>query len=67
MDEAKIREDALKAQVMAFEKENNALKEQKKSVSGAPPSCETPCANGMDIVPFPMVHLWSLPQMPFWL
>lgn len=35
MDEAKLREDALKAQVMSFEKENGALKEQKKSVSPA--------------------------------
>lgn len=33
MDEAKFREDALKAQVNCCEKENNALKEQKKSVS----------------------------------
>lgn len=33
MDEAKFREDALKAQVNCFEKENNALKERKKSVS----------------------------------
>ncbi|XP_067240584.1 transport and Golgi organization protein 1 homolog isoform X2 [Chanodichthys erythropterus] len=32
MDEAKLREDALKAQVMSFEKENGALKEQKKSL-----------------------------------
>lgn len=32
MDEAKLREDALKAQVLSFEKENGALKEQKKSV-----------------------------------
>lgn len=35
MDEAKLREDALKAQVLSFEKENGALKEQKKSVSPA--------------------------------
>lgn len=33
MDEAKFREDALKAQVNCFEKENNALKDQKKCVS----------------------------------
>lgn len=33
MDEAKLREDALKAQVLSFEKDNCALKEQKKSVS----------------------------------
>ncbi|XP_048063774.1 transport and Golgi organization protein 1 homolog isoform X2 [Megalobrama amblycephala] len=32
MDEAKLREDALKAQVMSFEKENGTLKEQKKSL-----------------------------------
>uniref|UniRef100_A0A671K4N3 Transport and Golgi organization protein 1 homolog n=1 Tax=Sinocyclocheilus anshuiensis TaxID=1608454 RepID=A0A671K4N3_9TELE len=32
MDEAKLREDALKAQVLSFEKENGALKEQKKSL-----------------------------------
>ncbi|XP_056619782.1 transport and Golgi organization protein 1 homolog isoform X2 [Triplophysa dalaica] len=32
MDEAKFREDALKAQVNCFEKENNALKERKKSL-----------------------------------
>ncbi|XP_051500226.1 transport and Golgi organization protein 1 homolog isoform X2 [Myxocyprinus asiaticus] len=32
MDEAKLREDALKAQVLSFEKENSALKEQKKSL-----------------------------------
>lgn len=30
MDEAKLREDALKAQVMSFEKDNSALKDQKK-------------------------------------
>ncbi len=35
MDEAKLREDAFKAQVLSFEKENGALKEQKKSVSPA--------------------------------
>ncbi|XP_056301572.1 transport and Golgi organization protein 1 homolog isoform X2 [Danio aesculapii] len=34
MDEAKLREDALKAQVLSFEKENGALKEQKKSLLG---------------------------------
>lgn len=33
MDEAKLREDALKAQVLSFEKDNCALKGQKKSVS----------------------------------
>lgn len=33
MDEAKLREDALKAQVLSFEKDNSSLKEQKKSVS----------------------------------
>lgn len=33
MDEAKLREDALKAQVLSFEKDNCTLKEQKKSVS----------------------------------
>lgn len=33
MDEAKLREDALKAQVLSFEKDNCALKDQKKSVS----------------------------------
>ncbi|KAL7872258.1 hypothetical protein SRHO_G00072410 [Serrasalmus rhombeus] len=32
MDEAKLREDALKAQVLSFEKDNSALKEQKKSL-----------------------------------
>ncbi|XP_026146225.1 transport and Golgi organization protein 1 homolog isoform X9 [Carassius auratus] len=32
MDEAKLREDAFKAQVLSFEKENGALKEQKKSL-----------------------------------
>ncbi|KAL1254182.1 hypothetical protein QQF64_016411 [Cirrhinus molitorella] len=32
MDEAKLREDALKAQVLSFEKENSGLKEQKKSL-----------------------------------
>ncbi|KAK1805447.1 hypothetical protein P4O66_019764 [Electrophorus voltai] len=32
MDEAKLREDALKAQVFSFEKDNSALKEQKKSL-----------------------------------
>ncbi|XP_076844196.1 uncharacterized protein mia3 isoform X3 [Brachyhypopomus gauderio] len=32
MDEAKLREDALKAQVLSFEKDNGALKEQKKSL-----------------------------------
>ncbi|KAF5900140.1 transport and Golgi organization protein 1 isoform X1, partial [Clarias magur] len=32
MDEAKLREDALKAQVLSFEKDNCALKEQKKSL-----------------------------------
>ncbi|KAM9496594.1 transport and Golgi organization protein 1 homolog isoform 1-T1 [Clarias gariepinus] len=32
MDEAKFREDALKAQVLSFEKDNCALKEQKKSL-----------------------------------
>ncbi|KAA0708208.1 Transport and [Triplophysa tibetana] len=32
MDEAQFREDALKAQVNCFEKENNALKERKKSL-----------------------------------
>ncbi|XP_073709205.1 transport and Golgi organization protein 1 homolog isoform X2 [Garra rufa] len=32
MDEAKLREDALKAQVLSFEKENGGLKEQKKSL-----------------------------------
>ncbi|KAL6485838.1 hypothetical protein MHYP_G00052300 [Metynnis hypsauchen] len=32
MDEAKLREDALKAQVLSFEKDNTALKEQKKSL-----------------------------------
>lgn len=35
MDEAKLREDAFKAQVLSFEKENGTLKEQKKSVSPA--------------------------------
>lgn len=33
MDEAKHREDALKAEVLSFGKDNCALKEQKKSVS----------------------------------
>lgn len=33
MDEAKLREDALKAQVLSFEKDNSTLKDQKKSVS----------------------------------
>lgn len=33
MDEAKLREDALKAQVLSFEKDNSVLKEQKKCVS----------------------------------
>uniref|UniRef100_A0A8C2GGB4 Transport and Golgi organization protein 1 homolog n=1 Tax=Cyprinus carpio TaxID=7962 RepID=A0A8C2GGB4_CYPCA len=32
MDEAKLREDALKAQVLSFEKENGALKEHKTSL-----------------------------------
>uniref|UniRef100_A0A8C1M4P9 MIA SH3 domain ER export factor 3 n=1 Tax=Cyprinus carpio TaxID=7962 RepID=A0A8C1M4P9_CYPCA len=32
MDEAKLREDAFRAQVLSFEKENGALKEQKKSL-----------------------------------
>ncbi|KAI4899155.1 hypothetical protein NFI96_013241, partial [Prochilodus magdalenae] len=32
LDEAKLREDALKAQVLSFEKDNGALKEQKKSL-----------------------------------
>ncbi|XP_055041635.2 uncharacterized protein mia3 isoform X7 [Misgurnus anguillicaudatus] len=32
VDEAKLREDALKAQMNCFEKENGALKEQKKSL-----------------------------------
>ncbi|KAL4630547.1 melanoma inhibitory activity protein 3 isoform X1 [Arapaima gigas] len=32
LDEARIREDALKAQVMSFEKENTSLKDQKKSL-----------------------------------
>ncbi|KAI5627791.1 melanoma inhibitory activity protein 3 isoform X3 [Silurus asotus] len=32
VDEAKLREDALKAQVLSFEKDNCALKEQKKSL-----------------------------------
>uniref|UniRef100_A0A672RAF0 MIA SH3 domain ER export factor 3 n=1 Tax=Sinocyclocheilus grahami TaxID=75366 RepID=A0A672RAF0_SINGR len=32
MDEAKLREDAFKAQVLSFEKETGALKEQKKSL-----------------------------------
>ncbi|XP_049335997.1 transport and Golgi organization protein 1 homolog isoform X1 [Astyanax mexicanus] len=32
MDEAKLREDALKAQVLSFEKDNSALKEQKKNL-----------------------------------
>ncbi|XP_051953927.1 transport and Golgi organization protein 1 homolog isoform X2 [Xyrauchen texanus] len=32
MDEAKLREDALKARVLTFEKENVSLKEQKKSL-----------------------------------
>ncbi|KAK3522557.1 hypothetical protein QTP86_023289 [Hemibagrus guttatus] len=32
VDEAKLREDALKAQVLSFEKDNSALKEQKKSL-----------------------------------
>ncbi len=35
MDEAKLREDALKSQVLSFEKGHGALKEQKKSVSPA--------------------------------
>lgn len=33
MDEAKLREDALKAQVLSFEKDNSTLKDHKKSVS----------------------------------
>ncbi|XP_026097043.1 transport and Golgi organization protein 1 homolog [Carassius auratus] len=32
MDEARLREDAFKAQVLSFEKENDALKEKKKSL-----------------------------------
>ncbi|KAF7694297.1 transport and Golgi organization protein 1 homolog isoform X2 [Silurus meridionalis] len=32
VDEARLREDALKAQVLSFEKDNCALKEQKKSL-----------------------------------
>uniref|UniRef100_A0A8D0CM82 MIA SH3 domain ER export factor 3 n=1 Tax=Scleropages formosus TaxID=113540 RepID=A0A8D0CM82_SCLFO len=32
LDEARIREEALKVQLMSFEKENNSLKEQKKSL-----------------------------------
>uniref|UniRef100_A0A8C2C9U8 Transport and Golgi organization protein 1 homolog n=1 Tax=Cyprinus carpio TaxID=7962 RepID=A0A8C2C9U8_CYPCA len=32
MDEAKLKEDALKAQVLSFEKENSALKEHKTSL-----------------------------------
>ncbi|XP_066532592.1 transport and Golgi organization protein 1 homolog [Hoplias malabaricus] len=32
MDEAKLREDALKAQLLSFEKDNGALKEQKKTL-----------------------------------
>uniref|UniRef100_A0AAY4EEB1 SH3 domain-containing protein n=1 Tax=Denticeps clupeoides TaxID=299321 RepID=A0AAY4EEB1_9TELE len=32
MDEAKLREDALKAEVLSFEKENVSLKDQKKSL-----------------------------------
>lgn len=33
MDESKLREDALKAEVLASEKENSKLKELKNSVS----------------------------------
>lgn len=33
MDEAKLRETVLKAQLLSFEKDNIALKELKKSVS----------------------------------